>query len=99
MGEQSKQRTRMQKQNQSQETEKDKGQEERGDTKTTMKEQIKEATNERNSRPSSCYTANRRKQNKASLKGKNYTKQKKKSTGLKDLKDMKMIKPSWPKRQ
>jgi len=38
----------MQKQNQSQETEKDKRQEERGDTKTTMKEQ--EATNERYSR-------------------------------------------------
>jgi len=89
----------MQKQNQSQETEKDKRQEERGDTKTTMKEQIKEATNERYSRPSSCYTANRRKQHKASLKGKKVHKTEGKNTGLKDLKDMKMIQQSWPKRQ
>jgi len=33
---------------------------------------------------------------KLALKAKKYTKQKKKNTGLKDLKDMKMIKPSWP---
>jgi len=36
---------------------------------------------------------------KLALKAKNTQNRRKKSTGLKDLKDMKMIKPSWPKRQ